>query len=304
MLAFVVRRLLSVVAVVVGAGALVFSVFYAIRPERISDGTGYPHQLVHFLDRAFLHFDLGTSSDRLLSFQPVAPLLRHSFPADLSLVAGGLVVGAAIGIALGALAARRRGTLMGRGLDVFAAFGMSAPVYWVGAMAVVFFHPEVGRFARLPISKPNTYEPLTHDPLAWLQSLWLPWLILGLPLAAITMRMMRATLAETLEEDFVRTAYGKGLSPARVMRRHAVPAASAPVISLVGVTMGTLVTNAILLEYTFSIPGIFSLMRRAMDQADFPVIEGVAIAGALLVVMANLLADFVHAWLDPRVREA
>jgi peptide/nickel transport system permease protein len=304
MLAFVVRRLLSAVAVVVGAGALVFSVFYAIRPERISDGTGYPHQLVHFLDRAFLHFDLGTSSDRLLSFQPVAPLLRHSLPADLSLVAGGLVVGAAIGIALGALAARRRGTLMGRGLDVFAAFGMSAPVYWVGAMAVVFFHPEVGRFARLPISKPNTYEPLTHDPLAWLQSLWLPWLILGLPLAAITMRMMRATLAETLEEDFVRTAYGKGLSPARVMRRHAVPAASAPVISLVGVTMGTLVTNAILLEYTFSIPGIFSLMRRAMDQADFPVIEGVAIAGALLVVMANLLADFVHAWLDPRVREA
>jgi peptide/nickel transport system permease protein len=304
MLAFVVRRLLSVVAVVVGAGALVFSVFYAIRPERISDGTGYPHQLVHFLDRAFLHFDLGTSSDRLLSFQPVAPLLRHSFPADLSLVAGGLIVGTAIGIALGAVAARRRGTLMGRGLDVFAAFGMSAPVYWVGAMAVVFFHPEVGRFARLPISKPNTYEPLTHDPLAWLQSLWLPWLILGLPLAAITMRMMRATLAETLEEDFVRTAYGKGLSPARVMRRHAVPAASAPVISLVGVTMGTLVTNAILLEYTFSIPGIFSLMRRAMDQADFPVIEGVAIAGALLVVMANLLADFVHAWLDPRVREA
>ena len=304
MLAFVLRRLLSVVAVVVGAAALVFSVFYAIRPERISDGTGYPHQLVHFLDRAFLHFDLGTSSDRLLSFQPVAPLLRQSLPADLSLVVGGLVVGAALGIALGAVAAQRRGTLMGRGLDVFAAFGMSAPVYWLGAMAVVLFHPEVGRFARLPISKPNTYEPLTHDPLAWLQSLWLPWLILGLPLAAITMRMMRATLAETLEEDFVRTAHGKGLSPARVMRRHAVPAASAPVISLVGVTMGTLIANAILLEYTFSIPGVFSLMRRAMDQADFPIIEGVAIAGALLVVLANLLADLVYAWLDPRVREA
>jgi peptide/nickel transport system permease protein len=302
LLAFVVRRLLSVVAVVVGAAALVFSVFYAIRPERISDGTGYPHQLVHFLDRAFLHFDLGTSWDRLLSFQPVAPLLRQSLPADLSLVVGGLVVGAALGITLGAVAAQRRGTLMGRGLDVFAAFAMSAPVYWLGAMAVVLFHPEVGRFARLPISKPNTYEPLTHDPLAWLQSLWLPWLILGLPLAAITMRMMRATLAETLEEDFVRTARGKGLSPARVMRRHAVPAASAPVISLVGVTMGTLITNAILLEYTFSIPGVFSLMRRAMDQADFPIIEGVAIAGALLVVLANLLADLVYAWLDPRVR--
>jgi peptide/nickel transport system permease protein len=302
--AFVVRRVLSVVAVMVGAAALVFSVFYVFRPEQISDGTGYPRQLVHFLDRAFLHFDLGTSWDRVQSFQPVAPLLRQSFPADLSLVAGGLVVGSALGVVLGAVAAQRRGTLMGRGLDAFAAFGMSAPVYWVGAMAVVLFHPEVGRVARLPISKPNTYEPLTHDPLAWLGSLWLPWIILGLPLAAITMRMMRATLVETLEEDFVRTARGKGLSAARVMRRHAVPAASAPVISLVGVSMGTLVVNAILLEYTFSIPGMFSLMTRAMGQGDLPVIEGVAIAGALLVVLANLVADLVHAWLDPRVRTA
>jgi peptide/nickel transport system permease protein len=304
MLAFVVRRLLSVVAVVVGASALVFSAFYAFRPERIADGTGYPHQLLHFLERAFLHFDLGTSWQRQLSFQPVAPLLRHSFPADLSLVAGGLVTGTILGIVLGTVAVRRRGTLMGRGLDVFAAFGMSAPVYWVGAMAIVFFHPDVGRFARLPISKPNTYQPLTRDPLSWLQSLWLPWIILGLPLAAITLRMMRATLAETLEEDFIRTARGKGLAPGRVMRRHAVPAASAPVISLIGVSMGTVITNAILLEYTFSIPGMFSLMTNALGNVDLPVIEGVAIAGALLVVAANLLADLVHAWLDPRVREA
>src|SRR5919204_2142190 len=291
MLAFVVRRLLSVAAVVVAATALVFTVFYAFRPERVSDGTGYPHQLGRFLDRVFLHFDFGRSQDRLLSFQPIAPLLRHSFPADLSLVAGGLVVGTALGIFLGAVATKRRGTLVARGLDGFAAFGMSAPVYWVGAMFVVFFHPEVGKFARLPISTPNTYQPLTHDPLEWLQSLWLPWLILGLPLAAITMRMMRATLSETLEEDFVRTARGKGLSPARVMRRHAVPAASAPVIALVGVTTSTVVTNAILLEYTFSIPGMFKLMTRAMDIADIPIIQGVAIAGAVLVVTANLLAD-------------
>ena len=304
MLAFVVRRLLSVVAVMVGVAALVFSVFYAFRPERISDGTGYLNQLVHFLDRAFLHLDLGTSWDRQLSFQRIVPLLRHTFPADLSLVAGGLVVGTALGIFLGAVATRRRGTLLARGLDGFAAFGMSAPVYWVGAMFVVFFHPEVGKFARLPISEPNTYKPLTHDPLSWLQSLWLPWIVLGLPLAAITMRMMRAQLSEVLEEDFVRTARGKGLSSARVMRRHAIPAASAPVISLIGVTMGTLIVNAILLEYTFSIPGMFRLMTRAMAQGDLAVIEGVAIAGALLVVTANLLADLVHAWLDPRVRGA
>jgi peptide/nickel transport system permease protein len=302
MLVFVVRRLLSVVVVMIGVAALVFSVFYAFRPEIVSDGTGYVHQLVRYLDRVFLHFDLGTSSERNLSFQPIAPLLRKSFPADLSLVAGGLVVGAAAGVALGAIAAQKRGTLLARGLDGFAAFGMAAPVYWVGAMTVVFFHPEVGEIARLPISKPNTYQPLTQDPLAWLQSLWLPWIILGLPLAAIVMRMMRASLGEVFEEDFVRTARGKGLSPGRVMRHHAIPAAAAPVISLVGVTMSTMITNAILLEYTFSIPGMFKLMTQALGNADLAVVQGVAIAGALLVVVANLLADIVHAWLDPRVR--
>jgi peptide/nickel transport system permease protein len=302
MLAFVVRRLVAVVAVMVGVAALVFSVFFAFRPELVSDGTGYPRQLLHFLDRVFLHADLGRSFDFQTGNRPVMGLLRAGFPADASLVIGGLVVGAALGVMLGAVASQQRGTFIGRSLDGFAAFGMSAPVYWVGAMFVVSFHPDVGRVAQLPISTPNTYEPLTQDPLAWLQSLWLPWIILGLPLAAITMRMLRATLADTLDEDFVRTAYGKGLTPARVLRRHAVPAASAPVISLVGVSMGTLVTNAILLEYTFSIPGTFKLMTRALGQADLPIIEGVALAGALLVVIANLLADVVHAWLDPRVR--
>jgi peptide/nickel transport system permease protein len=116
------------------------------------------------------------------------------------------------------------------------------------------------------------------------------------------MRMLRASLIETLDEDFIRTAYGKGLTPRAVMRRHAVPAAGAPVISLVGVTMSTVLTNAILLEQTFSIPGMFSLMTRALGNADLPVIGGVAIAGALLVVASNLLADVVHALLDPRVR--
>jgi peptide/nickel transport system permease protein len=304
LVAFVVRRLLSVVAVMVGAAALVFTTFYAFRPELIADGTGYPHQLLHYLERAFLHADLGRSGERRLGTQPVMGMLKHSFPADLSLVLGGVVVGTAMGIALGAVAQTRRGSLRGRGLDAFAAFAMSAPVYWVGLMFVHFFHPQVGELAHLPISEPNTYQPLTADPLAWLQSLWLPWLILGLPLAAITMRMMRANLAETLDEDFVRTARAKGLTPRRVMRRHAVPAASVPVISLVGVSMGTVITNAILLEYTFSVPGIFHLMTDALANVDLPLIEGVAIAGALLVVVANLLADLVHAWLDPRVREA
>lgn len=302
MLSYLLRRLVSVVIVVVAVAAVVFSVFYAFRPEIVADGSGYFHQLLRYLERAFLHADLGRSFDNRLGTRPVTGLLRAGFPADFWLVLGGVVSGTVLGVTAGAVSARRRSGLVARGLDGVAAFGMAAPVYWVGAMAVVLFHPEVGRIAHLPVSEPNTYEPLAKDPLAWFGSLWLPWLILGLPLAAIVMRMMRASLQDTLDEDFVRTAYGKGLTHRAVMRRHAVPAASGPVISLVGVTMGTLITNAILLEQTFSIPGIFSLMTRALGQVDLPVIEGVAIAGALLVVASNLLADVVHAWLDPRVR--
>lgn len=302
MLIFVARRLVSVAVVVVAVAAVVFSVFYAFRPEVVSDGTGYPHQLYRYLERAFLHADLGRSFDFRTGNKPVTGLLRQGFPADFWLVLGGVVSGTIAGVALGAISVRRTGRAVRTGLSAFAAFGMAAPVYWVGAMTVVLFHPEVGRVARLPISEPNTYQPLSKDLGAWFASLWLPCLILGLPLAAIVMRMMRASLLETMEEDFVRTARGKGLSPGAVMRHHAVPAAGAPVISLVGVTVGTVITNAILLEQTFSIPGIFSLMTRALGQADLPVIAGVAIAGALLVVLANLLADIVHAWLDPRVR--
>jgi len=302
MLTFLLRRVLSVAVVLLAVAAVVFSVFYAFRPEVVADGTGYFHQLYRYLDRAFLHADLGRSFDNRSGGRPVMDLLRAGFPADFWLVLGGIVSGTLIGIAAGAVSARGTNRLVARGLDGFAAFGMAAPVYWVGAMFVVLFHPQVGRVAHLPISTPNTYAPLAQDPIAWFGSLWLPWLILGLPLAAIVMRMMRASLLETLDQDYVRTAYGKGLTPRAVMRRHAVPAASGPVISLVGVTMGTVITNAILLEQTFSIPGIFSLMTRALGQVDLPVIEGVAIAGALLVVASNLLADVVHAWLDPRVR--
>ena len=304
MLSFLLRRLLAVAVVLVAVAAVVFSVFFALRPEDVSDGTGYFHQLFRYLDGAFVHADLGRSFDFRTGNRPVASLLRQGFPADFWLVLGGLVSGTMIGVAAGAASVRRRGRLARAGLNAFAAFGMAAPVYWVGAMAVVFFHPEVGRIAHLPISKPNTYVPLSKDPVAWFGSLWLPCLILGLPVAAIVMRMMRASLMETFDEDFVRTARGKGLTERAVMRHHAVPAASAPVISLVGVTVGTVITNAVLLEQTFSIPGIFSLMTRALGSGDLPIIQGVAIAGALLVVAANLLADVVHAWLDPRVRTA
>ena len=194
----------------------------AFRPERVSDGSGYFHSALRtYLERAFLHLDLGTSQERGLSFQPIcsAGAAPPSRPTCRWWPGASTARDGRPGIALGAVAQQRRGTLVARGLDGFAAFAMCAPVYWVGAMTVVFFHPEVGEIARLPICKPNTYRPLTHDPLAWLQSLWLPWIILGLPLAAITMRMMRASLARDLR---------RGLRAHRARQGPDRPARDAP----------------------------------------------------------------------------
>ena len=195
----------------------------------------------HYLERAFLHFDLGTSHERgaELPADRAAAARRASRPTCRWWPAASSS-GRRAGIALGAVAQQRRGTLVARGLDGFAAFAHErAGLLGRGDDGRLLPSGGRARSRACRSPSPTPTEPLTHDPLAWLQSLWLPWIILGLPLAAITMRMMRASLAETFDEDFVRTARGKGLTPRRVMRRHAIPAASAPVISLVGVTMGT-----------------------------------------------------------------
>jgi peptide/nickel transport system permease protein len=151
---------------------------------------------------------------------------------------------------------------------------------------------------------PLRYVPFEESPLRWLGSLIVPWIVLGLPLAAVCERMMNSSMREVLHEEFLRTAFAKGLSRRAAIRRHAVPAAVAPVFTLAGVTVPVMVTNLVLVELTFSIPGVFQNVRNSMQDADFPVIQGTVVAAAFLVAVASMVVDVALAWLDPRMRTA
>jgi peptide/nickel transport system permease protein len=299
--AFLLRRLITVAGVVLATTTAAFLFFHLMRPERFAgDPRPLLKQLWDYLTAAVLHFDLGVSWQR--PHPEVSDLIRHGLPGDLWLLGGSLVLGVVGGTAGGAICATRPRSLAAHALGVLAAFALCAPVYWVGLMAVLVFTPGVGPLGISFFPVASTYAGLTEDPLRWLQAMWVPWIILALPIAAMCQRMMAASMLEVLDEDYLRTAAAKGLHPRTVLRRHAVPAASAPVIALVGVNMAVMVTNLVLIEQVFNVPGTFRLSTQAMEKGDLPVLQGIVVVGAVLVVVANLAADLVHAWLDPRIR--
>ena len=300
--AFILTRLLSVVAVVLAVTVITFLMLHLLRPEAwAGDPRSTLTQLVDYLEGIFLHWDFGESWDR--QGQPVAQYINSRFPADVSLLAGGLVVGTVTGLAGGAVCATRPRSLPARVLEVLAAFFICAPVYWVGLMLILGFGAGFG-VVPVPFFETNIYAGITEDPGNWLRSLIVPWFVLGAPLFALVLRMTRASMVDQQSEDYLRTARAKGLTSRQVARRHALPAASSPVLALVGVNMATLVTNVVLVEHAFSIPGLFQDLTEAMDDGDFPLLQGMVFVTAGLVVVANLLIDVIHAAIDPRVRVA
>jgi peptide/nickel transport system permease protein len=292
--------------VLAGACTVTFLTFHLLRPELFEGERALPVELASFLAGFFLRLDLGRS------WSPGSPevtgMMLEGLPADAALLLPAILIGAVTGIAGGALCAARPGTILTRVLDGLATFAVCAPVYWVGLVAIYLFSPDIGTFGFGLFGGQGTYLPLAEDPVRWLRALLLPWLVLAAPLAGMCLRMMRVSMGETLREDFMRAALGKGLTWPAAVRRHAVPAGAAPVVSLTGVTMATVVTNAILLEQVFNIPGVLREMTEATgatetsDGLDYPLLQGIVITGACFVVLASLVADLVLGWLDPRVR--
>ena len=296
---FVVGKLLTVIAVVVMVTAVTWLVFRLLRPEFFAgDDRGVVGGLLDYLQRAFLHFDLGNSWED--NRPAVAGMLREGIVADLWLLAGGLAFGLAVGVAAGAYVGANPRSATSRLVESAAMIFLCAPVYVVGLSALLAFGAGIGASGIGLV--PLKYVPFDESPVRWLGALIVPWIVLGLPLAAACMRMMSSSMREVLHEEFVRTALAKGISRRRMLRRHAVPAAVAPVFTLAGVTVPVMVTNLVLVELTFSVPGVFQNVRDSMADADFPVIQGTVIAAAFLVAVASLVVDVALAWLDPKVR--
>jgi peptide/nickel transport system permease protein len=151
-------------------------------------------------------------------------------------------------------------------------------------------------------SATGEYVPLTENPLTYLKAMWLPWLLVGLPLAAYVLRITDASLRDILQEDYMRTARAKGLAERDVIRRHALPVATPPIALMTGVNVSTVLINAALMESAFNVPGLYRLIRSAVYVRDLWVIQAMVIEGVVLVVVANALADLIQAAMDPRVR--
>jgi peptide/nickel transport system permease protein len=296
---FVLTRLAIVVIVVVGVTGLTWLAVNALRPDlQAGDDRIIFVQLADYLQNAFLHGNFGVSRT---TNREVSDLIRQGLPADLCLLVGALVIGLALGIAGGAYCAANPRTRWSRLLEGLAALFMITPVYVVGLMALLLFGAGLGTVGFLS-HIPTAYVPFSESPARWAGALLVPWLVLGLPLAGVSLRMMRAAMSEVLDEDYLRTAFAKGLRPSTVVRRHAVPAAVAPVFTLTTVTMPVVVTNLVLIEQVFSIPGVFTGMRRGIAAGDFDLLFALTAVAAGFVAVAGLLADFALHWLDPRMR--
>jgi peptide/nickel transport system permease protein len=243
------------------------------------------HQQWWMYFKALLHLDFGTS---LFSGRAIVDLLIERIPATLYLSLVSLFVAIALALPLGILAAVRQHTPLDYGAMGFALFGMSIPNFWMGPLLILVGALWLGWF---PVSGQDGWN-----------SVVLPALTLGTAMAAILARMIRSSVLEVLGEDFMRTAYAKGLTPTRAVMLHALPNSLLPILTLLGLQLGGLLGGAVITETVFAWPGLGLLMIEAIQQRDYPVVQAAVLCISVTYIVVNLLTDLLYAWLDPRIQ--
>ncbi len=256
-------------------------------------------QYLSYMTDVFLRLDFGFSFQ---SNADVLGLILARLPATVQLALGAVVLWLAAGIGLGVVSAVRRRTLVDRVSMGVALVGISAPVYWLGLVAIYLFSEDIGLIPLLPGI--GGYVPPTEDLSAWLGSMILPWCVLAASLAAIYSRVLRASLLDVMSEDYIRTARAQGLRERRVVLRHGLRGALTPVVTLAGLDLGVLLGGAILTESVFNLPGVGRLAYDAIVRGDLPVIQGTVLFGAFFIIVMAIIVDVLYAYLDPRVRHA
>jgi peptide/nickel transport system permease protein len=254
-------------------------------------------QYWRYLKGLVLHFDLGYSYQNDV---PVRSALLQRLPVTISLTVGAFVIWMLVAIPIGVVSALRRKSLLDRATMGAALVAISAPVYWLGLLALFLFSNDIGLVHLLPGA--GTYTPFSQNPWHWFTSLLMPWCVLAAAFAAFYARMVRSNLIDVLGEDYIRTARAKGLSRRRVIVRHALRSALTPIVTMAGLDVGILLGGAILTETVFNIPGVGRYAYDAIVNSDLPTIQGTVLFGAFFIIIANLFVDIVYAFLDPRVR--
>ena len=341
MFGFLLRRLALVLPTFLGITLLAFSLIHLIpgdpvqvmAGERRLDPAFYAETLHRLgLDRPLweqyasylwkaLHLDLGQS---FVTQEAVWSEFTKLFPATLELSVCALLFATVFGLLAGVLAAIKRGTVLDHGVMGLSLTGFSMPIFWWGLLLIMFFSvymrdwlpalalPVSGRMALEFDIAPRTGFMLID---AWLSGepgafrsavshLVLPAIVLGTVPLAVIARMTRSAMLEVLREDYVRTARAKGLSPARVVFVHALRNALVPVVTVIGLQVGTLLGGAVLTETIFSWPGVGKWLIDAISRRDYPVVQGGVLLVATLVIVVNLLVDLLYGLINPRIRHA
>jgi len=304
MLSYILRRILFGAGVLFGTSIITFGIAFlipadpavtmagakadpktlaAIRAQLGLDEPVY-NQYLRYVDHA-LHGDLGRSYIRR---ENVTGLIVERFPATAILAMSAMALSLLLGIAMGMLAAAYPGHALDNSLLVLSLGLVSVPVFWLGTMLLLGASVFPGSF---PLGGFGDWK-----------SLLLPTITLGVGSAGYYSRVLHTNLTEAMDQDYVRTARGKGLSRPRVMLKHALANALLPLVTLAGLDLAALLSGVVLTETVFNWPGIGRLAFEAVFNLDIPLVMGTVLFAALLVVIANLLVDLLYLWLDPRIR--
>jgi peptide/nickel transport system permease protein len=320
---FVARRLASTVFVLFSISVLVFLIFFAtpgvdpaariagrnadpatLAAVRKDFGLDRPRpvQYAKMMKKLFVTRDLTSFVNRGAK---VVPQVTEAAPVTLSLVIGAAVIWVVVSVLVGLVAAVFRGTPIDAGLMILGLIGISMPVFWLGEVVNLLSQSRLHDSFVFSWVPPLGYTPLRESPVGWFKSLVLPWLTLSVLYIGIYARVLRSSLVEAQEQDYVRTARAKGLTEQRVLLRHALRTSMIVFVSLFGLDFGALVGGgALLTEVVFGLPGVGKLTFDSLQNLDLPVIMATVMYAAFFIVLANALVDLVYAWLDPRVRVA
>src|SRR4051794_1502100 len=307
MVGWLIARTLSAVGVVI-ATIFACSALIAVLLPKDAPKPGVVAGTVEGMRLKVLHGDFGPSRVEPGAV-PVTTIFARGVVVDVYLLAGGLVAGTLLGILGGRVCAGRPRSSVARALEALASVALCMPVYVAGYGLLSLFAPSFGALAHVHgWLEPGRYEPPTVNPWHWFEALLVPWVLVGLPIAAIALRLTAAGTLDTLDAPFIRTARALGVPRRRVLAAAARPTYGATIAGL-GAQVRALVFNVMFVEYVFFLPGFLWFTKRAIGNdppryagADVNTLAGLAVWSAVLVVTLSLLADIVAVVLDPRVR--
>lgn len=313
MLGLIVRRLLALIPLLFVVSFVVFSLTYLLPGDpattiaggvnaspqdiqRVREEFGFDDPIIKQYTRWLgnaVHLDFGEGQ---IDGKSVSSQIAEKMPITLSLALSAIVIGIMLGVPLGILAGTKPGSVRDKFSVGTASLGIAIPNFWLAMVLVAIFAIDLGWFPAIG------WVSFQDDPGQWLQHVILPAIALGVWAAASLARQLRSALIDTLDSNYVRTAWAKGSQSKRVIGKHAMKNAAIPAVTVLGLQLSVLLGGSVVIERIFSIPGLGTYLVSAISANDIPVIQGVTVVFVLIYVVINLLVDISYGYFNPRVR--